>query len=61
MEKPANNWLKKQYIDIKQTLIPARPSDSTWKKFGKQTAFFMFLTLMVCGAIAMLIAVSFAH
>ncbi|OJZ13944.1 hypothetical protein [Sphingobacterium sp. 40-24] len=61
MEKPANNWLKKQYIDIKHTLIPARPSDSTWKKFGKQTAFFMFLTLMVCGAIAMLIAVSFAH
>jgi len=61
MEKSANNWLKKQYLELKQTLIPAHPNDSPWKKFGKQTAFFMFLTLMACGAIAMLIAVSFAH
>jgi len=61
MEKSANNCLKKQYLELKQTLIPAHPNDSPWKKFGKQTAFFMFLTLMACGAIAMLIAVSFAH
>jgi len=61
MEKSSNNWLKKQYKELKQTLIPAHPNDSPWKKFGKQTAFFMFLTLMSCGAIAMLIAVSFAH
>ncbi|VTR54006.1 Uncharacterised protein [Sphingobacterium thalpophilum] len=55
------NWLKKQYMDLKETLIPIRSNDSPWKKFGKQTAFFMFLTLMLCGAIAMLIAISFAH
>lgn len=61
MEKSSNNWLVRQFKELKQTLIPANPNDSPWKKFGKQTAFFMFLTLMACGAIAMLIAVSFAH
>ncbi|PUV25931.1 MULTISPECIES: hypothetical protein [Sphingobacterium] len=60
-DKKKGNWLKNQYFDLKQTLIPIHPNDSSWKKFGKQTAFFMFLTLMACGAIAMLIAVSFAH
>ncbi|GAA4170215.1 MULTISPECIES: hypothetical protein [Sphingobacterium] len=60
-DEKKESWLKNQYIDLKQTLIPAHPNDGPWKKFGKQTAFFMFLTLMVCGAIAMLIAISFAH
>ncbi len=59
--KKDRSWLKNQYFDLKQTLIPSHPNDSPWKKFSKQTAFFMFLTLMVCGAIAMLIAISFAH
>ena len=60
-EQKKGNWLKNQYRDLKHTLIPTHPNDGPWKKFGKQTAFFMFLTLMVCGAIAMLIAISFAH
>ena len=54
-------WIKSTYQEIKQTIMDIKPDDSPTKKFGKRLGFVMFMTLMVCGAIAMLIAISFAH
>ncbi|MFD2968726.1 hypothetical protein [Sphingobacterium bambusae] len=55
------NWFSRQLAEIKSTLVPVNPTDSLYKKFLKQIVWIMFLLLMLCGTIAMLTAISFAH
>lgn len=53
--------MKKIIKEIKETIVPDNPEDSKSKKLTKKVVWIMFVTLMTCGIIAMLIAVSFAH
>lgn len=61
MKKKKGNWLYRNLEGIRETLFTPDPNDSSFKKKQKAVGWYMFLILMICGGLAMLIAVSFVH
>jgi hypothetical protein len=61
MAKKSGSWLSRNLYEIRETLFTPDPNDSSFKKNQKAVGWYMFLILMVCGGLAMLIAVSFVH
>ncbi len=61
MAKNSGSWLSRNIYEIRETLFAPDPNDSPLKKKQKVVGWYMFLILLLCGGLAMLIAVSFVH
>ncbi|WP_033565144.1 hypothetical protein [Sphingobacterium sp. SYP-B4668] len=61
MTERKKGWLSRNLKEIRETLFENSPEDSSFQKKQKAIGWYMFLILMTCGALAMLVAVSFVH
>ncbi|WP_343535177.1 hypothetical protein [Pedobacter sp.] len=60
-ENKQDNWLLRNLQEIRNTIFPEDANDTVFKKTGKRIGWSMFLMLVLCAAIGVLTAASFAH
>jgi|GEM_PF-1584793 len=61
METEKQSWLKRNYQYLRDTIAPLDTEDSKFVRIQKNLGFGLFLTLLICGTLAILIAASFMH
>jgi hypothetical protein len=63
MDHNDNNkaWFEKNFRYLRDTIAPIGENDSTSQRRIKNFGFGMFITVLICGTLAVLIAASFAH
>lgn len=60
-ENKQDNWLFRNLSEIRNTIFPEDANDTMLKKTGKRIGWSMFLMLVLCAAVGVLTAASFAH
>ncbi|RWU04809.1 hypothetical protein [Pedobacter chitinilyticus] len=60
-ENKQGNWFFRNLYEIRTTIFPEDVNDSRLKKTGKRIGWSMFLMLVLCAAVGVLTAASFAH
>lgn len=61
MNDTKESWFKRNYDYLQQTISPANPADSKFRKLTKKAGFIMFFILLVCTVGALLLSISFVH
>lgn len=60
-ENKQDNWFFRNLHEIRNTIFPEDANDTMLKKTGKRIGWSMFLMLVLCAAVGVLTAASFAH